>query len=88
MPCKLYCELRQLLLIKEEKIGNLQQAIRWVDDLGRQEPHRRAEVEAKKAIVNTKLVETLAEVGQTDEDVGEADAEVGQIDGGVGRTDE
>ena len=63
MPCKLYCELRQLLLIKEEKIGNLQQAIRWVDDLGRQEPHRRAEVEAKKAIVNTKLVETLAEVG-------------------------
>ena len=31
--------------------------------LGHQEPIRRAEVEAKKAIVNTKLVETLAEVG-------------------------
>ena len=63
MPCRADCELRQLLLIKEEKVGNLQQAIRWVDDLGRQEPHRRAEVEAKKAIVNTKLVQTLAEVG-------------------------
>ena len=63
MPCRADCELRQLLLIKEEKVGNLQQAIRWVDDLGRQEPHRYAEVEAKRNIVTTKLVQTLAEVG-------------------------
>ena len=63
MPCKADCELRQLLLIKEEKVGNLKQAIRWVDDLGCQEPHRHAEVEAKRNIVTTKLVQTLAEVG-------------------------
>ena len=63
MPCKQYCELRQLILIKEDKIGNLQQALRWVDELGRQEPHRGAEVVAKRQIVNNKLVETLAEVG-------------------------
>ena len=63
MPCKQHCELRQLLLIKEDKIGNLQQALMWVDELGCQEPHRRAEVVAKRQIVNNKLVETLAEVG-------------------------
>ena len=62
MPCKEYCELRQLILIKEDKIGNLQQALRWVDELGRQEPHRGAEVVAKRQIVNNKLVETLAEI--------------------------
>ena len=62
MPCKQYCELRQLILIKEERIENLQQALRWVDELGRQEPHRGAEVVAKRQIVNNKLVETLAEI--------------------------
>ena len=63
MPCKQYCELRQLILIKEDRIDNLQQALRWVDELGRQEPHRGAEVVAKRLIVNIKIVETLAEVG-------------------------
>ena len=48
MPCKQYCELRQLILIKEDRIENLQQALRWVDELGRQEPHRGAEVAAKR----------------------------------------
>ena len=62
MPCKQYCELRQLILIKEDRIDNLQQALRWVDELGRQEPHRGAEVAAKRQIVNNKLVETLAEI--------------------------
>ena len=62
MPCKQYCELRQLILIKEDRIENLQQALRWVDELGRQEPHRGAEVIAKRQIVNNKLVETLAEI--------------------------
>ena len=63
MPCKQYCELRQLILIKEDKIGNLQQALGWVDELGRQEPHRGAEVAAKRQIINNKIAETLAEVG-------------------------
>ena len=62
MPCKQYCELRQLILIKEDRIENLQQALRWVDELGRQEPHRGAEVIAKRQIVNNKLVETLTEI--------------------------
>ena len=62
MPCKQYCELRQLILIKEDRTENLQQALRWVDELGRQEPHRGAEVAAKRQIVNNKLVETLAEI--------------------------
>ena len=62
MPCKQYCELRQLIPIKEDRIENLQQALRWVDELGRQEPHRGAEVAAKRQIVNNKLVETLAEI--------------------------
>ena len=62
MPCKQYCELRQLIPIKEDRIENLQQALRWVDELGRQEPHRGAEVIAKRQIVNNKLVETLAEI--------------------------
>ena len=63
MPCEQDCELRQLILIKEDKISNLQQALGWVDELGRQEPHRGAEVLAKRQIVNNKLAETLAEVG-------------------------
>ena len=53
----------QLISKAKKKIGNLQQAIRWVDVLGRQEPRRCAEVEAKRNIVTTKLVQTLAEVG-------------------------
>ena len=63
MPCKQYCELRLLILIKEDKIRNLQQALGWVDDLGHQEPNRGEEVSAKKQIVNNKIAETQAEVG-------------------------
>ena len=63
MPCKQYCELRQLIQIKEDKMDNLKQALRWVDELGRQEPHRGAEVAAKRQIVKNKLVETRAEIG-------------------------
>ena len=63
MPCVQDCELRQLILIKEDKISNLQQALGWVDELGRQEPHRGAEVAAKRQIINNKISETLAEVG-------------------------
>ena len=63
MPCVQDCELRQLILIKEDKISNLQQALGWVDELGRQEPHRGAEVAAKRQIVNNKIAETMAEIG-------------------------
>ena len=63
MPCAQDWELRQLTLIKEDKISNLQQALGWVDELGRQEPHRGAEVVAKRQIVNNKIAETMAEIG-------------------------
>ena len=51
MPCRADCDLRQLLLAKEDKISKLQQTKRWVDDLGRQEPHRRDEIRAKQEVV-------------------------------------
>ena len=63
MPCKANCDLRQLLLAKEEKMFKLQQTKRWVDDLGRQEPHRGEEITIKQNIVNTKIVQTLAKAG-------------------------
>ena len=63
MPCRADCNLRQLLLAKEDRIANLQQTKRWVDDLGRQEPHRHDEVKTKQDIVISKLVQTLAEAG-------------------------
>ena len=63
MPCRADCNLRQLLLAKEDKISKLQQTKRWVDDLGRQEPHRHDEIRAKQEIVINKLVQTLAEAG-------------------------
>ena len=57
------CDLRLLLLAKEDKISKLQQSKRWIDVLGRQEPHRCDEVRAKQEIVTNKLVQTLAEAG-------------------------
>ena len=63
MPCRADCDLRQLLLAKEDKISKLQQTKRWVDDLGRQEPHHGKEIMIKQNIVNTKIVQTLAEAG-------------------------
>ena len=63
MPCKANCDLRQLLLAKEEKIFKLQQKKRWVGDLGCQEPHRGKEMTIKQNIVYTKIVQTLAEAG-------------------------
>ena len=63
MPCRADCDLRQLLLAKENKISRLQQTKRWVDELGCQEPHRHDEIKAKQEIVITKLIQTLAEAG-------------------------
>ena len=63
MPCKTDCEQRQLLLVKEDKIAKLQQAMKWVNDLGNQEPHRREEVKTKLEVVNTEIVKTMAEAG-------------------------
>ena len=63
MPCRANCDLRALLLAKEEKISRLQQVKRWVDSLYQQEPHRREETIAKKNIVSNQTIQALAEVG-------------------------
>ena len=63
MPCRADCDLRLLLLAKEDKISKLQQTKRWVDDLGCQEPHRCDKVRVKQEVVTNKLVQTLAEAG-------------------------
>ena len=61
MPCHANCDLRDLLLAKEEKTSRLQQVKCWVDALYRQEPHRRNEIIAKKSIVTNQIVQALAE---------------------------
>ena len=63
MPCKVDCEQRQLLLVKEDRIAKLQQAMKWVNDLGNQEPHRREEIQTKLEIVNNEIVKSMAEAG-------------------------
>ena len=63
MPCHANCDLRDLLLAKEEKTSRLQQVKCWVDALYRQEPHRRNEIIAKKSIVTNQIVQALAEAG-------------------------
>ena len=63
MPCRANCDLRALLLAKEEKITRLQQVARWVNQLQQQEPHRLEETLAKKNVVQTQTVQALAEVG-------------------------
>ena len=63
MPCQANCNLRDLLLAKEEKISRLQQVKRWVDALYRQEPHHRDKIIAKKSVVTNQIVQALAEAG-------------------------
>ena len=63
MPRKANCNLRVLLLAKEEKISRLQQVSCRVDALYHQEPHQRVVTEAKKNIVSNDIVQALAEAG-------------------------
>ena len=60
MPCYANCDLRVLLLIKEEKISRLQLVKRWVVALYRQEPHRRNEVTVKKSVVSNQIDQAQA----------------------------
>ena len=63
MPCYANCDLRDLLLAKEEKISRLQQVKRWVDALYRQEPHQWNKIIAKKSVVSNQILQALAEAG-------------------------
>ena len=60
MPCYANCDLRVLLLTKEEKISRLQQVKRWVDALYRQESHWRNEVIVKKSVVSNQIDQAQA----------------------------
>ena len=51
-PCRTYCDLRDLLLAKENKINKLKQTINDLDDLCYHQPFRHHEVETKMNIVN------------------------------------
>ena len=64
MPCYANCDLRVLLLAKEDKISRLQQVKRWVDALYHQEPHRRNEVIVKKSVVSNQIDQAQAEAGE------------------------
>jgi hypothetical protein len=62
MPsCYPNCDLRDLLLAKEDKVSRLQQVMRWCEDLYQSEPHRHHEVTEKKSVVCNMLNQTLAE---------------------------
>ena len=64
MPCYPNCDLRVLLLAKENKISRLQQVKHWVDALYHQEPHRRNEVTIKKSIVSNQIDQAQAQAGE------------------------
>ena len=64
MPCKANCNLRTLLLAKEERISRLQQVGRWLDALHQnQEPHQRILMNTKKNIVTNDVIQAMAEAG-------------------------
>ena len=64
MPCYANCDLRVLLLAKENKISRLQQVKHWVDALYCQEPHRRNDVTIKKSVVYNLIDQAQAEAGE------------------------
>ena len=64
MPSYANCDLRDLLLAKEEKISRLQQVKRWVDALYCQEPHRRNEIIVKKSVVSNQIDQAQAKAGE------------------------
>ena len=72
MPCHHLCPIRQLntqlTTIKEDKIATLRQILKVTEELGREAPHRRDEVERSISEIERKLVGAVAEkVHLTDE---------------------
>ena len=63
-PCRTYCDLRDLLLAKENKINKLKQTINDLDDLCYHQPFCHHEVETKMAIINTMIQTTTNEAYQ------------------------
>jgi hypothetical protein len=72
MPCDPQCPVRglnyQLINMKEDQIATLRQILEVTDELGRQAPHRRDEVERRRRQIQTKLVQAMRELASlTDE---------------------
>ena len=72
MPCDPQCPVRglnyQLINMKEDQIATLRQIQEVTDEIGRQAPHRRDEVERRTRQIQTKLVLAMRELASlTDE---------------------
>ena len=63
MPCQINCDLRAILLAKEEKISKLQEVKRWVDSLYQQDPNQQELTVEKKKVITKMTIQTLAEAG-------------------------
>ena len=72
MPCDPQCPVRglnnQLINMKQVQIATLRQIQEVTDEIGRQAPHRRDEVERRTRQIQTKLVLAMRELASlTDE---------------------
>ena len=63
MPCQINCDLRAILLAKEEKISKLQEVKRWVDSLHQQDSNQQELTVEKKKVITKMTIQTLAEAG-------------------------
>ena len=66
MPCQENCEMEQLNLqlkdIKIDKVETLRDIYRVTDQIGRDPPHRREEMERNKAEIYEKLTTAVAQL--------------------------
>ena len=73
MPCQRNCEIIQLNArlrdIKLDKISTLRQILEVTEELGRDQPHRRAEVTRSKREIERKLMSATAELMYLEEEI-------------------
>ena len=73
MPCQDNCEMEQLNLqlkdIKVDKVDTLRDIYRVTDQIGRENPHRREEMEVSKAEIYEKLTTAVAQLLCIEEEI-------------------
>ena len=73
MPCQENCEMEQLNLqlkyIKVDKVETLRDIYRVTDQIGRENPHRREEMEISKAEIYEKLTTAVAQLLCIEEEI-------------------
>ena len=73
MPCQENCEMEQLNLqlkyIKVDKVDTLRDIYRVTDQIGRENPHRREEMEVSKAEIYEKLTTAVAQLLCIEEEI-------------------